>query len=387
MKRAIALFFIILLCFTITGCGKQQEYTDYTQYLTPSASENGTNGGQSPVQSAQFVGADADQLPQGQQIAGGQGGSQSAATGQGQANGQVQATSAPVYTAPPTAAGTGSGTPQDAASSDFANVVTIVATPAPVHTQAPMQVITPTPTPFAIQTPAPTPTPIPNQIRITKSPISETLQEGGSCYFTAYADNSQGITWITVSPDAKNSYLIGDAVKLFPGLNVSGQGTNTLSLANVPYAMNGWRIQAYFSGNGGPQYTAGAYLTVLPGMPVWPTAAPTYKPVDPAESNVAEMAKKAYSDVYYTASANGFSVGNIVNYIYNNGVADFNITVSNYRYQIIGEFNAYYYAAGNSGYGPAHVMVYDSYGNLQASVNLSGQGMSAYFALLSGYLY
>ena len=63
MKRAIALFFIILLCFTITGCGKQQEYTDYTQYLTPSASENGTNGGQSPVQSAQFVGADADQLP------------------------------------------------------------------------------------------------------------------------------------------------------------------------------------------------------------------------------------------------------------------------------------------------------------------------------------
>jgi hypothetical protein len=109
--------------------------------------------------------------------------------------------------------------------------------------------------------------------------------------------------------------------------------------------------------------------------------------VDPAESNVAEMAQKAYSDVYYTASANGFSVGNIVNYIYNNGVADFNITVSNYRYQIIGEFNAYYYAAGNSGYGPAHVMVYDSYGNLQASVNLSGQGMSAYFALLSGYLY
>ena len=385
MKRVIALFFIILLCFTITGCGKQQEYTDYTQYLTPSASENGTNGGQSPVQSAQFVGADADQLPQGQQIAGGQGGSQSAATGQGQANGQVQATSAPVYTAPPTAAGTGSGTPQDAASSDFANVVTIVATPAPVVTQAPMPVITPTPTPFAIQTPAPTP--VPNQIRITKSPISETLQEGGSCYFTAYADNSQGITWITVSPDAKNSYLIGDAVKLFPGLNVSGQGTNTLSLANVPYAMNGWRIQAYFSGNGGPQYTAGAYLTVLPGMPVWPTAAPTYKPVDPAESNVAEMAKKAYSDVYYTASANGFSVGNIVNYIYNNGVADFNITVSNYRYQIIGEFNAYCYAAGNSGYGPAHVMVYDNYGNLQASVNLSGQGMSAYFALLSGYLY
>jgi hypothetical protein len=190
-----------------------------------------------------------------------------------------------------------------------------------------------------------------------------------------------------VSPDAKNSYLIGDAVKLFPGLNVSGQGTNTLSLANVPYAMNGWRIQAYFSGNGGPQYTAGAYLTVLPGAPVWPTAAPTYKPVDPAESNVAEMAKKAYSDVYYTASANGFSVGNIVNYIYNNGVADFNITVSNYRYQIIGEFNAYCYAAGNSGYGPAHVMVYDNYGNLQASVNLSGQGMSAYFALLSGYLY
>jgi hypothetical protein len=159
MKRAIALFFIILLCFTITGCGKQQEYTDYTQYLTPSASENGTNGGQSPVQSAQFVGADADQLPQAQQIAGGQDGNQSAATGQGQTNGQVQATNAPVNTVSPAATGTGSGSPQYSASSDFANVVTIVATPAPVLTQAPMPVITPTPTPFAIQTPVPTPIP------------------------------------------------------------------------------------------------------------------------------------------------------------------------------------------------------------------------------------
>ena len=345
MKKATTLFFIVFLCILFSGCGKQQPYTDYTAYLVPS--ENSTGKTEADTPSMQFAGTETTSEKQDSEaITGG----------------------------------------EDQSYSDFANVVTIVSTPAPVYTPVP----TPSPTPFPVITPAPTmiPTPIPNQIRITKSPLSETLYEGESCYFTAYADNASGITWITVSPDARNSYDIRDANKVFPGLNVTGQGTNTLSLSNVPYSMDGWRIQAYFTGNGEPQYTAGAYLTVLPGgSSVWPTPTPTYSPADTIETSVTELAKKAYSEVYYSASGYGFTVGSISNYLYWNGSADFNISLTNSRYQIIGEFTAYYQNAGNYGYGPTHMMVYDAYGNLRANENLTGQTISTFLAMLNNYRY
>ena len=336
MKRTATLFFILILCLALYGCGEQQPYTDYTAYLAPESA--GTGNSAAPVM--QFAGAEE------------------------------------------------SSQPPESDSEDFATVVTIVSTPAPVITPVP----TPTPTPFPVQTitPTPFPTPVQSSIRITKSPLSETLYEGGSCIFTAYADNAAGITWITVSPDAKYSYRIEEAVKLFPGLSVNGQSTNSLSLGNIPYAMNGWRIQAYFTGSGEPQYTAGAYLTVLPGGgSVWPTSAPmpTSHPTDSTENAVAEFSKKAYSEVYYAASGSGFNVGSIANYMYWNGTADFNITVTSASYQIIGEFTAYYTNNASYGYGPTHVVVYDSYGNLRANENLTGQPMSAFTALLNQYRY
>ena len=354
MKRNTALFFIAFLCIMFSGCGKQQSYTDYTAYLAPSENSTVQSGTAAPAM--QFAGSETTT-----------GGQPTGSPDVGQTQQNADGGQNSDYT-------------------DFANVVTIVSTPAPVYTPVP----TPAPTPFPIITPAPTmvPTPIPNQIRITKSPLSETLYEGGSCYFTAYADNASGITWITVSPDARNSYDIRDAYKVFPSLNVTGQGTNTLSLSNVPYSMNGWRIQAYFTGNGGPQYTAGAYLTVIPGgSATWPTPTPTYSPVDNTEATVSDLAKKAYSEVYYSASGNGFSVGSISNYIYWNGSADFNIILSNSRYQIIGEFTAYYSNPGSYGYGPTHMMVYDTYGNLRASENLTGQTISTFLAMLNNYRY
>ena len=336
MKRTTTLFFILILCVILCGCGKQEPYTDYTAYLVPDT-DTGSNGAPPAVQ---FAGTDGISEQEEE------------------------------------------GDPED-----FANVVTIVSTPAPVVTPAP----TPTPTPFPVSiiTPTPMPTPYQSPIRITKSPLSETLYEGGSCVFTAYADNAAGITWITVSPDARNSYRIEEAPALFPGLSVTGQSTNSLSLSNIPYAMNGWRIQAYFTGSGEPQYTSGAYLTIIPGgsSPVWPTPTPTYHPADSVEGAVAELTKKAYNEVYYAATGNGFNAGSIANYTYWNGTADFNVTVTNAKYQIIGEFTAYYSSNVDYGYGPAHVMVYDSYGNLKANENLAGQPMSAFTALLNNYRY
>ena len=58
-----------------------------------------------------------------------------------------------------------------------------------------------------------------------------------------------------------------------------------------------------------------------------------------------------------------------------------------YAYQIIGEFTAYYTNNASYGYGPTHVMVYDTYGNLRANENLTGQPMSAFTALLNSYRY
>ena len=138
--------------------------------------------------------------------------------------------------------------PAAAPGDDFSSAGTVVSTPAPVVQQP-------------VNTPAPTPQQ--NLVKITKSPTSETVEAGGSAVFIAYADNSTGIVWITVSPDARTAYDINNAPSAFPGLQVSGQGTSVLTLSNIPSEMDGWRIQAYFNGNGGPLYTAGAYLTVL----------------------------------------------------------------------------------------------------------------------------
>ena len=158
--------------------------------------------------------------------------------------------------------------PAAAPGDDFSSAVTVVSTPAPA-VQQPVNTPAPTSTTGPFQTAAtppvrtPAPTPQQNLVQITKSPTSETVEAGGSAVFIAYADNSTGIVWITVSPDARTAYDINNAPGAFPGLQVSGQGTSVLTLSNIPSEMDGWRIQAYFNGNGGPLYTAGAYLTVI----------------------------------------------------------------------------------------------------------------------------
>ena len=133
------------------------------------------------------------------------------------------------------------------------------ATPAPTPSPVPM----PTPTPVPTATPAPSAAPVTvPAIRITKSPTDETVDEGGKAIFIARADNAQSITWIIVSPDTKTVYEIDKCPSEFSPLKAEGQGTEKITLTEVPYAINGWRVQCYFSGNGGPAYTSGAIITV-----------------------------------------------------------------------------------------------------------------------------
>lgn len=129
-------------------------------------------------------------------------------------------------------------------------------TPAPTQVPAPVSTL-----PAAPETVSPAPAAV-KKVQITKSPTSETVDEGGKAIFIAKAENASSSVWILVSPDAKTTYRLEEGPKAFPGLSADGQGTQKIHLYNIPYSMNGWRIQCYFEGNGGPLYTSGAYLTV-----------------------------------------------------------------------------------------------------------------------------
>lgn len=127
-----------------------------------------------------------------------------------------------------------------------------IATVAPTATPAP----TPVPTPSPVPTPAPTlrptpaPTPVP-YVNVTKHPTGETVDAGGRALFISRADNSTGITWIIANPAGTVQFQNGEAANFFPGLSVSGIGTDTLILDNIPLDMDGWQVRADFTGYNG----------------------------------------------------------------------------------------------------------------------------------------
>ena len=97
-------------------------------------------------------------------------------------------------------------------------------------------------------------------VRVTKSPTSENVAYGGSCMFIAHAANAKSVTWYICNADGSNVIPAADAPSRFSGLRVSGANTDTLTLSNVPSSMNGCRVQACFTGEGGPVYSAEASI-------------------------------------------------------------------------------------------------------------------------------
>ena len=355
MKKTGLLFSALSLCLLMTACGRKNTYTDYTGYLNDALVPGQTAQSEAAAPPPASVNTDFANVV------------------------TILSSPAPAATAFPSSGGAASANPGTPAAGSAQ---------APVYTPpAPDSVVTynPGPAPASIQTPlptqAPSPTPYIPTVKITKSPTSETVYEGGSALFIAKAENYDRIVWITVSPDKRTSYEIGDAPGHFSGLVIEGQGTGNLRLNNIPYSMNGWRIQAYFTGNGGPSYTAGAYLTVLQDTPVYPTAAPG----DNVQALVENLAKQAYNEVYYSAGSKGYSVSSISNYSYANALADFNVTFSNRLFTITAEFNACYYSNTSYGAGPVYAAVYDSFGTLLASQRMTGASMNELYTFLDGY--
>ena len=89
------------------------------------------------------------------------------------------------------------------------------------------------------------------ELKVTKSPTGETVNEGDSALFISSAENYSKIEWRIVTADGNNCWRNEqEIVSQFPGLgyyaykNQSGQ--ECLSLSNIPYSMNGYYVQTKF---------------------------------------------------------------------------------------------------------------------------------------------
>ena len=154
-------------------------------------------------------------------------------------------------------------------------------------------------------------------VTITKHPTGETVTEGESAVFIARADNASEIIWRLVSPDTATTINCADAPAYFPGLQVLGLGTETLTLLNIPLSLDGWKVEAKFGGVGGPVYSHGAKITVLkakldpPVINIHPVGADVPSGQSYTFTVMASAAKGNLRFQWYRAesdSANGFAI-------------------------------------------------------------------------------
>lgn len=244
---------------------------------------------------------------------------------------------------------------------DFSNSVSVISTPTPAPTEEP--VFTPSPTatpapsaaPAGTVTPAPiaTPTPTPGvtivpaptaqvvtNTGIVKNPTGETVEEGGTAKFICYTSTSQNASWIIKAPGNIYGVPAEKAPESFPGLQVSGQNTSTLTLSNIPLSMNGAKIQAHF----GDDYSANALLTVKAAT---------------VQDSVKKMANNCLDQYAYFGTKYGYGVSGIQGYTVTDGLADFNIFFIKDNLTVVGEFNA------NSEYfRPIYAIVQNSAGEI-----------------------
>lgn len=99
-------------------------------------------------------------------------------------------------------------------------------------------------------------------VMITKDPTSEIVAEGGNAIFIATATNFNFMNWRLVSPLDGSVIYMNAAPYSFTGLSVVGDGTQQLTLCNIPASLNGWMVEAVFTGNNGSATTQRATITV-----------------------------------------------------------------------------------------------------------------------------
>lgn len=113
---------------------------------------------------------------------------------------------------------------------------------------------------------------------VTKDPTDETVDQGGRAVFIAKAKYAQSYQWELISPQG-TTYDCEDAVKTFPGLKITGEETQKITLTEIPAEMDGFRIRCRFTA-GEDVYSKWATIHVKAETTEPPTEAPTEAPTD-----------------------------------------------------------------------------------------------------------
>lgn len=124
---------------------------------------------------------------------------------------------------------------------------------------------------------------------VTKNPTSERVDEGGLCQFVARAKYAQKYQWELVSPRG-TVYDAATADKAFPGLKVTGAASETLTLKNIPYELDGFTVRCKFTA-GTTVTSESAYIYVNPSKET--NAATTEATTEPATEPATEPVTEA----------------------------------------------------------------------------------------------
>ena len=116
---------------------------------------------------------------------------------------------------------------------------------------------------------------------VTKNPTSETTSVGGSVTFISRATDTDACIWYITN--GSDTYECQYAPHVLDGIRVSGQGTERLTLSNVPAEINGWSVYCAFSGAGGETLSKAATITVRADEAVPSDAAPSTSSQTPGE--------------------------------------------------------------------------------------------------------
>ncbi len=206
-------------------------------------------------------------------------------------------------------------TPSPTVLPTFTPIPTVQPTPMPTPTIQPTPTLTPIP---------PTPSPTPLLPIILKSPTSEIVEEGGSCYFVARYDNATVAVWHFVSPDGQVDMTYINAQKVFSPVEIINGMYSTMQLKNIPYSLNGWKVYCRYSNDNGSTNTGIAYITVMPKpMPIVitpypePTTAPT-PVIEPAQTTEEVFYNSAYAYVdSILAAQSKITASQLQNYLVN----------------------------------------------------------------------
>ena len=149
----------------------------------------------------------------------------------------------------------------------FLEQVIVAADSTPVPTSTPEPEVTDSPAPTAEPTPEPTLAPAPEgRPKITKDPYGETLSENGTAIFVARADDADSIEWYLADNAGGTPVEITQAAQAISGLQVYGQGTQTLTVSGIPGSLNGWQVECRFTGStGAVAVTNRATITIRSG--------------------------------------------------------------------------------------------------------------------------